>query len=47
MATVNLTINLIDMLAWPLHMMPEFLHNLNETSRAMSRQQAFHSLDEM
>jgi len=47
MATVNLTINLIDMLDWPLWSLPDFLHSVNETIRAMSRQQAFHSLDEM
>lgn len=46
MATVLMTIEMVDWIRWPLHMLPSFLHDLSESSKAMYRLQKFHMLDE-
>lgn len=47
MATIFATIMMIDWIAWPLHMLPHFLHDLRETKRAMRRIQNVLMLNEL
>ena len=41
------SVMMIDWIAWPLHMLPHFLFELNECRRGMRRIQRFLMLDEV
>jgi ABC-type multidrug transport system fused ATPase/permease subunit len=47
LSTTLATIMMIDWIAWPLHMLPNFMHNIRETKRAMRRIQKVLMLDEI